>query len=178
MKFKWVILFLLIPALSQSQNLRKDSLTKLLPSLKGSTRIDCLNKLSVEYYINALSETYKIKLASGSGKTPDWFLPAINQIWILSVVEVSLTYFTIIAFAAALKSANWFRKIPSRIYIIISILAIVCILLQPLYSGSVVFSGFPYYPFMIPAIPFFLIYFIGVNLLRKVGTINNNFVQS
>ncbi|HEX8278197.1 MAG TPA: histidine kinase, partial [Segetibacter sp.] len=34
------------------------SLKKLLPSLKDSNRIDCLNKLSVEYYINALNETY------------------------------------------------------------------------------------------------------------------------
>ncbi|HEX7844248.1 MAG TPA: hypothetical protein VF476_00525 [Chitinophagaceae bacterium] len=115
-------------------------------------------------------ETYKIKIASVSEKTPEWFSPVRNQVWILSVVEVSLTYLAIIAFVAALKSANWFRKIPSRIYIIISLLAIVCILLYPLYPGSTVFSGFPYYPFMIPAIPFFLIYFIGVNLLRKAGT--------
>lgn len=114
-------------------------------------------------------ETYKIKIASVSEKTPEWFLPVVNQVWVLSIVEVSLTYLAIIAFVAALKSANWFRRTPSSIYIIISLLAIVCILLYPLYSGSAVFSGFPYYPFMIPAIPFFLIYFIGVNLLRKAG---------
>ncbi|MGZ5304517.1 MAG: tetratricopeptide repeat-containing sensor histidine kinase, partial [Bacteroidia bacterium] len=58
MKFKRLILFLLIPVLCQSQNQRIDSLAKLLTSLKDSSRIDCLNKLSIEYYINALSETY------------------------------------------------------------------------------------------------------------------------
>ncbi|MGZ5283696.1 MAG: tetratricopeptide repeat-containing sensor histidine kinase, partial [Bacteroidia bacterium] len=58
MKFKRLILFLLIPVLCQSQNHRIDSLAKLLTSLKDSSRIDCLNKLSIEYYINALSETY------------------------------------------------------------------------------------------------------------------------
>jgi tetratricopeptide (TPR) repeat protein len=58
MKFKWLILFFSIPVLSQSQIHRIDSLAKLLPSLKDSSRIDCLNKLSVEYYINALSETF------------------------------------------------------------------------------------------------------------------------
>ncbi len=115
-------------------------------------------------------ETYKIRLNSVSAKTPEWFMPIFNQVWILSVVEVVLTYLAIAAFVAALKSANWFRKVPSRIYIIISLLAILFILLYPLYPGSAVFSGFPYYPFMIPAIPFFLIYFIGINLLRKVGT--------
>ncbi len=58
MKFIWMILFALFPVLSQSQSNRLDSLSKLLPSLKDSSRIDCLNKLSVEYFINALNETY------------------------------------------------------------------------------------------------------------------------
>ena len=58
MKFRWLIFFLLIPVLSQSQQHRIDSLKRLLPTFKDSSRIDCLNKLSVEYYINALSETY------------------------------------------------------------------------------------------------------------------------
>ncbi|MBC7935873.1 MAG: histidine kinase [Rhizobacter sp.] len=35
-----------------------DSLKKIMPSLKDSNRIDCLNKLSIEYFINALAETY------------------------------------------------------------------------------------------------------------------------
>ena len=58
MKFKWLILLLFIPVLAQSQTNRIDSLTKLLAVLKDSSRVDCLNKISVEYYINALSETY------------------------------------------------------------------------------------------------------------------------
>ena len=58
MKFKWVILFLLMPLLCQSQNNRIDSLTKALASLTDSGSVDCLNKLSAEYYINALAETY------------------------------------------------------------------------------------------------------------------------
>lgn len=115
-------------------------------------------------------EAYKIKINSPSGKSPEWFTPFINQVWVLSIVEVSLTYFAIIAFSAALKSANLFRKTASYIYITISALAIVCILLYPLYPDSTIFSGFPYYPFMIPAIPFFLIYFMGINLLKNVGT--------
>ncbi|MEP6748644.1 MAG: histidine kinase [Bacteroidota bacterium] len=58
MKFKWVILFVLIPALSQSQNNRIDSLKKLFPALKDSSKIDVLNKISAEYYINALNDIY------------------------------------------------------------------------------------------------------------------------
>ena len=114
-------------------------------------------------------ESFKIKIGSVAEKTPEWFIPIRNQVWTLSIVEVSLTYLAIIAFVAALKSANLFREIPSRIYISISALAIVCILLYPLYPGSSIFSGFPYYPFMIPAMPFFLLYFIGINLIMKAG---------
>jgi hypothetical protein len=51
-------LLLLVPFICQSQSNHIDSLKKILPSLKDSSRIDCLNKLSLEYYINALSETY------------------------------------------------------------------------------------------------------------------------
>lgn len=59
MKFKWCILILLVPFFCLSQSNRIDSLKKLLPNLKDSTRIDGLNKLSIEYYINVLSETYQ-----------------------------------------------------------------------------------------------------------------------
>ena len=58
MTFKWMILFFFLPVVCWSQNNEIDSLTKLLHSLTGSNRIDCLNKLSTEYYINALPETY------------------------------------------------------------------------------------------------------------------------
>ena len=58
MKFKWLILFLMLPFFSLSQLQKIDHLTNLLASLKDSSRVDCLNKKSVEYYINALSETY------------------------------------------------------------------------------------------------------------------------
>jgi tetratricopeptide (TPR) repeat protein len=58
MKLKWLILLLLIPFISLCQSSPIDSLKKILPSLKDSSRVDCLNKLSVEYYINALPETY------------------------------------------------------------------------------------------------------------------------
>ncbi|MDN3657213.1 hypothetical protein QWZ08_16305 [Ferruginibacter paludis] len=125
---------------------------------------------NMSFWHSLALEAFKLKVASASEKVPDWFLAMRTLDWILTIVEFCLTYVAIIAFAAALRSANWFRKIPSRIYIIISSVAIICILLYPLYPGSTMFSGFPYYPFMIPAIPFFMLYFIGLNLLRNAGT--------
>lgn len=58
MKLKWLIQFLLIPFISLCQSSPIDSLKKILTSLKDSSRIDCLNKLALEYYKNALPETY------------------------------------------------------------------------------------------------------------------------
>lgn len=58
MKLKWLILFLLLPVISKSQRQSIDSLATILPSLKDSSRIDCLNKLALEYYKNALPEIY------------------------------------------------------------------------------------------------------------------------
>ncbi|MFT3701702.1 MAG: histidine kinase [Agriterribacter sp.] len=58
MKLKWMIVWSILPVLLQAQVNTIDSLRRLLPSLKDSGRIDCLNKLSNAYYINALAETY------------------------------------------------------------------------------------------------------------------------
>jgi len=115
-------------------------------------------------------EAYKIKLSSDSQKLPDWFLSFRSQVWVLTVVEVVLTYLAIAAFATALKTADWFRKVFSSIYIIICLLAFVCIISYPLYTSVGIFPDFPYYPFMVPAVPFLLTYYMGVNLLRKAGT--------
>lgn len=58
MKFKCCILIFLAPFFCLSQSNRIDSLKKQIHALKDTDRIDCLNKLSVEYYINILTETY------------------------------------------------------------------------------------------------------------------------
>ncbi|MEO6914594.1 MAG: histidine kinase [Chitinophagaceae bacterium] len=59
MKVRWCILTLVFPVLCMSQQrMRIDSLKKLIRISNDSISIDCLNNLSSEYYINALSETY------------------------------------------------------------------------------------------------------------------------
>ncbi|GAO42355.1 histidine kinase [Flavihumibacter petaseus] len=58
MKLTWVIVLVVIPGLSHSQRHTIDSLVTILPSLKDSARVECLNKLALEYYKNALPETY------------------------------------------------------------------------------------------------------------------------
>ncbi|MDQ2863029.1 MAG: tetratricopeptide repeat protein, partial [Bacteroidota bacterium] len=58
MKYWRVILLLVIPLFSISQSSQIDSLKKVLLFSKDTIRVDCLNKLSSAYFINALNENY------------------------------------------------------------------------------------------------------------------------
>ena len=87
MKLKWLILFLLIPSRCLPQGHYIDSLKKILPSLKGEARIDCLNELGAEfsdrywskskyqqtdtaymYTMQAMNESQQIHYLRGIGK--------------------------------------------------------------------------------------------------------------
>ncbi len=87
MKYRWVILLLLIPFFSLSQNNSIDSLKRSLSSLKETSRIDCLNSLSNAYaylqndtakmYANAaFKEASAINYKRGMGR-------AINSLTII-----------------------------------------------------------------------------------------------
>jgi hypothetical protein len=97
---------------------------------------------------------------------PEWFLPVRKLFGLLSVVEVALTYLATAAFATSLRSAGWFHKTASRVYILISLLAFSVIILSVFCPEPFISAG---YAVSIPAIPFIMLYFIGINLLRGAG---------
>ncbi|MBZ5855504.1 hypothetical protein [Flavihumibacter profundi] len=113
-----------------------------------------------------LTETFRILVASTSDKTPEWFMPVRSFFGLISIVEVSLTYLAIAALAASLKLTGWFGKIPSLIYIIMSLSAFIIIVLSAFGREPFAQAGFA---LSIPAIPFVMPYFIGINLLRRAG---------
>lgn len=125
--------------------------------------------LNMGYWHSFVLETFKTKEASLLNKLPEWYQPVKKIFLVISIVEVSLTYLATAAFAASLQSAGWLKKGPSRLYIIISLLAFVLVVSYGFYPDIIVTNGFPFYPFMIPAIPFALPYYIGVNLLKITG---------
>ncbi len=111
-------------------------------------------------------ETFRIRVASASEKMPEWFTPMKSEMLIIMAVEVAFTFLSTAAFAASLKSAGWFKKTASRIYIIISLLCFLSAVLvifapDPIASACSIVC--------IPAIPFIMPYYIGINLLRRVG---------
>ena len=141
-------------------------------SLTGFTAVSIamiLFVLDMSYWHSFLPETFKTKEAISLNKLPEWHRPIQKLFLVISIVEVSLTYLATAAFAASLKSAGWFKKSASLIYIVISLLAFNLVALYGFYPESITTNGFPFYPFMIPAIPFVMPYYIGINLLRRAG---------
>ncbi|TDE17081.1 hypothetical protein [Dyadobacter psychrotolerans] len=125
--------------------------------------------LDMGYWHSFLLETFKTKEAVSLNKLPEWHKPVQKLFLLISIVEVSLAYLATAAFVASLKSAGWLKNNASRIYIVISLLAFILVSLYGFYPEKVTNNGFPFYPFMIPAIPFVMPFYIGVNLLRRAG---------
>jgi len=127
--------------------------------------------INTSFWHSFALQSFKIKIANGAPNKPqEWYAPAALQIWIITIGQVLLTYFAVAMFAGSLRQTKIFRPVPAVIYITFSVIAIVSILLFPLYPGAAAFSGFPYYPFMIPAVPIMLCYYMGVNILHQLDT--------
>lgn len=124
--------------------------------------------LNMCYWHSYLLQTFKTQDALRLNQLPEWYQPAKKLFGVIAIVEISLTYLATAAFAASLKLAGWFTKGASRVYISISLLAFAAVSLYGFYPESIIANGFPFYPFMIPAIPFITPFYMGVNLLRRI----------
>jgi hypothetical protein len=113
-----------------------------------------------------LTESFTLLVTSGSEKMPEWFTPVRKLFGLISVTEVALTYFATAAFAVAFKKSGFLGKSAAIIYIIISGLAFCSIILSACCPKSFNTAG---YAVSIPAIPFIMPYFLGVNVLRRLG---------
>ena len=122
--------------------------------------------INMLYWGFYLSELFRIQTNINSTNLPDWFLPTRQLFGIISVTEVSLTYFATFVIVIALRKVDWLRKTSSLIYLLFSSLAFTAIILSAFLAEPFQTIGFIV---SIPAFPFLMPYFIGVNLLRKVG---------
>ena len=122
--------------------------------------------INMLYWGFFLPELFKIQIVSGTGVSPDWFIPIRKLFGLMSVVEVALTYIATVAFAISLKLTGWFGKKASLIYILLSLVAFLFIVLSAFLPEPFITGGFAV---SIPATPFLMPYFIGINLLRRVG---------
>ena len=124
------------------------------------------------YFINLtfwgfyLTELYRNLAASGAEHTPEWFLPLASQFHFVNMIVTALVYLATAAFALSLKKAGWFKPIACNIYILVSLVAFILDVLPPSLP-----EPFPTLNLIvsIPAIPFLMPYFMGINLLRRAS---------
>jgi hypothetical protein len=123
--------------------------------------------LNMIFWGSYLVEAFRSFSNAPSEKRPDWYLPVRSLFSSISLVEVALIYLATAAFAASLKVAKWFKPGACFIYIAISLLGMVLDILPSVLPESFAAVGF----FVsIPAIPFIMPYFFGVNLLLRINS--------
>ncbi|MBS1565589.1 MAG: hypothetical protein JST39_14465, partial [Bacteroidetes bacterium] len=76
--------------------------------------------INTSFWHSFALKAFAVKIQENSKSLPDWFKASGQQMWIITIGEVLLTYFAIAMFAASLRSAGIFRRIPALIYITIS----------------------------------------------------------
>lgn len=122
--------------------------------------------INMLYWGVYLTELFKILSIQNSAGHPDWFLPTKQLFGFISVVEVALTYFATFVIVISLKKTGWLRKVSTYFYLFFSSAAFVIIILSAFFTETFRIPGFAV---SIPAFPFLMPYFIGVNLLKKIG---------
>lgn len=95
---------------------------------------------------------------------PDWYLAFRELFYLISTAEVSLIYLATAMFAMALGKAGYLKPAAVRAYVIISFCAGLVNLIPPFAPDP--FSTMSYLV-SVPAIPFIMFYFMGVNLLHQ-----------
>ena len=120
---------------------------------------------------------------ASSGQPPDWLLPLARQASVLDSLEVILTYLATAAFVVALLKIGWLGRGTSRVFVGISLFAVLCVTVAAAVviqfppghfrfetaSLGVKIALIPGFALGIPAIPFIIPSLMGVNLLRRAG---------
>lgn len=113
-----------------------------------------------------LTKLYRMLVASSLEKTPEWVLPLRMQFFYINMIVVALVYLGTAAFAMGLKKAGWFKPVACNIYVYISLIFFILDVLPPTLPEPFATLNFIV---SIPAVPFMLPYFIGINLLKTSG---------
>ncbi|RFZ91232.1 hypothetical protein D0C36_20055 [Mucilaginibacter conchicola] len=115
------------------------------------------------FYLTKLNQMI---VASRIASIPEWLPPLRNQFFYINMMVAALVYLGTAGFALALKRASWFKPGACRVYLMVSMSFFVLDVLPPTLPEP--FSTLNFIV-SIPAVPFMLPYFIGINLLKKIG---------
>lgn len=122
--------------------------------------------INMLYWGFYLTELFKLQTSLHSTTLPDWVQPVRQLFGLISVTEVALTYLATLLIASAMRKTGWLSWTSSSLYILFSVLAFTAIILSAFLPETFRIPGFAV---SIPAFPFLVPYFMGVNLLRDIG---------
>ena len=107
-----------------------------------------------------------VRQESSTGLEPNWVEPFRNYFVYLTIFWAVLAYAGIAFYAASLHKAGWMGNVTSRMLIGGSLVAVVLVPFFPLAPSTL---GMPGFLLAIPAVPYFLPYWMGVNLVRQAA---------
>ena len=119
--------------------------------------------LNMAYWGYYLPEAFRIFVHLPTGKRPDWYVPLKSIFYVISCLEVALTYLSSIFFARAMRKTGMLSKRSLRCYAIFGTIGLLLVFVPPSWPEPLSIAS---YLVAVPAIPFIMPYFMGVRLLH------------
>jgi len=107
-----------------------------------------------------------VRQESSTGREPNWVEPFRNYFVYLTIFWAVLAYLGTAFYAASLRKVGWMSNRVAWVFIGASAAAVVLVPFFPLAPGPL---GMPGFVLCIPAVPYFMTYWMGVNLARRAG---------
>lgn len=107
-----------------------------------------------------------VRQESSTGREPNWVEPFRNYFVYLTIFWAVLTYLGTAFYAASLRKVGWMSNRVAWAFIGASVAAVAVVPFFPLAPGPL---GMPGFVLCIPAVPYFMSYWMGVNLVRRAG---------
>ena len=107
-----------------------------------------------------------VRQESSTGREPNWVEPFRNYFVYLTIFWAVLAYLGTAFYAASLRKVGWMSNTVAWVFIGGCLVAIVLVPFFPLAPGPL---GMPGFVLGIPAVPYFIPYWMGVNLVRRAG---------
>jgi hypothetical protein len=107
-----------------------------------------------------------VRQESSTGREPNWVEPFRNYFVYLTIFWAVLAYVGTAFYAASLRKVGWLGNTVAWVFIGGCVTAVGLVPFFPLAPGPL---GMPGFVLSIPAVPYFMPYWMGVNLERRAG---------
>jgi hypothetical protein len=107
-----------------------------------------------------------VRQESSTGREPNWVEPFRNYFVYLTIFWAVLAYLGTAFYAASLRKVGWMSNTVAWVIIGASVVAVGLVPFFPLAPGPL---GMPGYVLCVPAVPYFMTYWMGVNLVKRAG---------